>query len=138
MRDITDLVGPYVAMWNESDPDARRTAIADLWSEDAIHRLDPPAELRQTAAKLGFGQPTLELRGHEALFERVTRSHEEFVAPGAFVFRSRDNAARVEDVVKFNWEMVCTNGGEVAGVGLEVLVVGDDGRILAHYQFVES
>jgi hypothetical protein len=36
----------------------------------------------------------------------VTRSYQDFVAPGEFSFRRRDNAARLDDVVKFNWEMV--------------------------------
>jgi hypothetical protein len=50
---------------------------------------------------------------------------------------ARDNAARVGDAVKFNWEMVSTSG-EVAGVGLEFLVLDADGRIRLDYQFIES
>jgi len=41
-------------------------------------------------------------------------------------------------VVKFNWEMVPADGGETAAVGLEILVLGPDGRIEADYQFIES
>lgn len=66
----------------------------------------------------------------------MTRSYEQFIAPGEFVFRARDNAARLDDVVKFSWEMVRTNDGEVSGVGLEVLVLDDD-RIRVDYQFIE-
>jgi hypothetical protein len=68
----------------------------------------------------------------------VTRSYEDFVAPGEFSFRPRDNAARLDDVVKFNWEMVRTSDGEVAAVGLEVLVLDDDGRIRIDHQFIEA
>jgi hypothetical protein len=53
------------------------------------------------------------------------------------VFRSRDNAARLRNVVKFNWEMVASSTGAVAGVGLDVLVLDDDGRITTDFQFVE-
>jgi hypothetical protein len=67
----------------------------------------------------------------------VTRSYEEFIASGEFVFRARDNADRLGNVVKFNWEMVPTSGGEVAGVGLEILIL-DDGRIRIDYQFIEA
>jgi hypothetical protein len=45
---------------------------------------------------------------------------------------------RLHDVVKFNWEMVPRGGGAVAGVGLEVLVLDDDGRIRIDYQFIEQ
>ncbi len=50
---------------------------------------------------------------------------------GVHSFRARDNAARLDEVVKFNWEMVRTSDGEVAGVGLKILVLDDDGRIHA-------
>jgi hypothetical protein len=53
------------------------------------------------------------------------------------MFRARDNAAGMDDVVKFNWEMVRISDGEVAGVGLEILVLDDDGRIRIDYQFIE-
>jgi hypothetical protein len=67
----------------------------------------------------------------------VTRAYEEFVAPGTFTFSSRRNADRLHDVVKFTWEMV-SRDGEVAGVGLEILVLDQDGRIRTDYQFVEG
>jgi hypothetical protein len=41
-------------------------------------------------------------------------------------------------VVKFNWEMVPAGGGEAAAIGLEILILGPDGRIEADYQFIES
>ncbi len=41
-------------------------------------------------------------------------------------------------MVKFNWEMIPADGGEVAGAGLEVLVLDKDGRIKTDYQFIES
>jgi hypothetical protein len=51
--------------------------------------------------------------------------------------RPRQNAKRLDDVVTFNWEMVTTADGEVAGVGLD-FVLGADGRIRIDYQFIES
>jgi hypothetical protein len=81
--------------------------------------------------------PTLEARGHDELGVRVTRSYEEFIAFREFVFRVRDNADRRGNIVKFDWEMVPTSGGEVAGVGLEILIP-DDGRIRIDYQSIEA
>lgn len=34
--------------------------------------------------------------------------------------------------------MVARDGGEVAGVGLEILMLGPDGRIVGDYQFIEG
>ena len=39
--------------------------------------------------------------------------------------------------MKFGWEMVRREDGEVAGVGLEVVFLADDGRIREDYQFIE-
>jgi hypothetical protein len=136
--DLHNLTDRYVAVWNEPDAVLRRAAVRELWSADAVHVLQPPKEIVQTAEGLGFDRLVLEARGHRALEFRVTRAHEEFVAPGTFVFRSRGNADRLHDVVKFHWEMVPRDGAEVVGVGLEILVLGPDGRIVSDYQFIEG
>ncbi|MCX0243501.1 hypothetical protein [Streptomyces drozdowiczii] len=136
--DVHELTDRYVAVWNEPDAERRRAAVRELWSADAVHVLRPPQEIREAAEGLGFDRLLLEACGHEALDVRVTRAHEEFVAPGTFVFRSRGNADRLHDVVKFTWEMAPRDGGEAAGVGLEVLVLGPDGRIVSDYQFIEG
>jgi hypothetical protein len=138
MGNSNDLADHYVALWNEPDPDRRRQLIAELWAVDGAQILQPPQEIREIAARPGIGlTATLEARGHAALEVRATSAYEAFIAPGAFRFRRRDNVERLADVVKFNWEMVSTDG-EVAGVGLEFLVLGPDGRIHRDYQFIES
>jgi hypothetical protein len=136
--DVHELVNRYVAVWNESDADLRRAAIRELWAEDGAHILQPPQEILHVAAGLGFTSTTLQARGHEALEIRVTRGYQQFVAPGEFTFMPQDNAACLGNVVKFNWEMVPTGGGEAAGAGLEILVLGEDGRIKTDYQFIEG
>ncbi len=136
MSDLQELTDRYVAVWNEPDGDRRRKLLRELWTEDGVQILQPPREIREASAALGM-TATLEARGHVALEARVTRSYEDFVAPGEFVFRPRDNVARLNEIVKFNWEMVRTAGDEVAAVGLEILVLGDDGRIRIDYQFIE-
>ena len=136
--DVKDLTSRYVAAWNEPDPARRRQAIRELWAEDGIHVLQPPAEFRQAAAGLGFTSAALEARGHDELEVRVSRAYQDFVAPGEFAFRSRDNAGALHNVVTFGWEMVPAGGGEAAAAGLEILILGPDGRIEADYQFIEA
>jgi hypothetical protein len=111
---LEDLIQRYVALWNEPDPDRRRAAIRELWTAEAVHVLQPPADLRATAAAIGFDRPVLEARGHEALERRVARAHDEFVAPGTFTFRYRGDGERLHNVVKFRWEMVSTAGHDAA------------------------
>jgi hypothetical protein len=80
--DPQELVGRYVAVWNQPDAEVRRKAIHELWAEDGAHILQPSQEIRKAAAGLGFAAAVLEARGHDALEVRVTRSYEEFVAQG--------------------------------------------------------
>lgn len=136
--DLKSLVDRYVAVWGESDAVRRRDAIRELWTDDAVHVLKPPEEMRAAGAALGFDGFVLEARGHGALEARVARAYEEFVASGTYVFRALGEADRLRDVVKFRWEMVPRAGGDAAGTGLEVLLVGADGRITHDYQFIEA
>ena len=136
--DPRELVDRYVAVWNEPDAELRRKAIHELWTQDGAHIVQPPREIRTAATGLGFTSTTLEAHGHHELEVRVTRAYQEFVAPGEFTFKPRDNADRLHNVVKFNWEMVPTSGGEAAGAGLEILILGEDGRIKTDYQFIEG
>jgi hypothetical protein len=134
MNNAADLADRYVAVWNEPDTDRRRAAVHALWSDDAVHTLVPPQEMRDRAAELGV-TVDLEARGHDALQERVAKSHDEFVARGGYVFRPAGEAARLRDLVKVRWEMV--QGDAVAASGLQILLLDDDGRIRLDYQFVE-
>ncbi len=135
---LTDLAERYVAVWSEPDAERRRAAIRELWAADAIHVLQPPQEMRKAAEELGFDGPVLEARGYDALELRVTRTYEQFVAPGTAAFRSCRDVDRLHNVVKFHWEAVPPDGGDVIGVGLEILVLDADGRIVSDYQFIEQ
>jgi hypothetical protein len=103
------LVNRYIAIWNERDAERRRTTFRQLWTDEAIHVFQPPQEALEPAAALDV-TAIFQARGHTALEARVARTYEEFVAPGQFSFRLRDQASRLGEVVKFNWEMVATDG----------------------------
>jgi len=139
--DPTPIIDRYVAMWNEPDPQARDRTIGELWSRDCVHVLQAPQEMRDAARAIGFPRMTLDVRGHDELSFRVGRAQHEFVAEGGYRFRSRGDGARLGSIVKFHWEMVPAGGDggeEIAAVGLDVLELDADGRILTDYQFIEA
>ena len=135
VNDPHALAERYTAVWMEPDRDRRRKAIARLWSEDAIHVLQPTQEVYAAAAERAVN-PTWQVRGHDELDARVTFAYEDFVASGQMSFRLRDGAKRLGDVVTWRWEGV-SPGGEVLGAGLEFVIHATDGRIASDYQFVE-
>jgi hypothetical protein len=112
--------------------------IAELWTEDGSQILQPPQEMREIAASPGIGlAATLEARGHSELQARATTSYEHWVGSQGLRFRTRDDAQRLGDVVKFHWEAVAEDGS-TAAVGLNVLVLVADGRIQRNYTFVDG
>jgi hypothetical protein len=125
----------YNSAWMEPDAERRRKAIADVWSEDAIHVLQPTQEGYAAAAERAVN-PTWQVRGHDELEARVTKAYEDFVASGQMSFRPLDGAKRLGDVVTWRWEGVSPEG-EVLGTGLEFVILAADGRIATDYQFVE-
>jgi hypothetical protein len=113
------LAERYIAIWNEPDADARRAAVAALWTSDGatLHRL-------------------IEARGYSALEARVAGAYEKWVRDKGYVFRPRGNAVAHHDMVKFNWEMGPPTGGEIVSVGLDYCLLETDGRIRCAYQFI--
>ena len=53
-RSAAELAEKYLALWNEPDADRRRRMIAELWTEDGRHILQPPQEIRAIAARPGL------------------------------------------------------------------------------------
>ncbi|MDP9607486.1 nuclear transport factor 2 family protein [Variovorax sp. NFACC27] len=116
---FAELADRYVAVWNEPDTDARSAAIASLWVPDGEHYVR-----------------TLQAKGHEALQQRVTGSHEKNVRDAGFRFVRAGDAQFLHDAVMFHWHMVPAAGGPVTALGLEFLVLAEDGRIAMDYQFI--
>jgi hypothetical protein len=135
--DPESLSDSYVGLWNEADAEARRERIAELWAKDGYQVVEPPQDVRDAAATLGM-TAALEARGHEALEARVTRAYEDFVDRGGYEFRAHGTPKRLGNIVRLKWEMIPVSGGPVAGAGLDILVLDDDGHIQADYQFVET
>lgn len=113
------LVDRYIALWNEPDADRRRRTVSELWKEGGLY-----VSARD------------ESRGHEKIAAAVGEAHEQFVGRG-YVFRSSENVVGHHGTVRFNWEMVPAGGGEVEAIGFDFFVLGDDGRIVADYQYID-
>ena len=136
MTDTHAFAENYVALWNEPDADRRRRMIAELWTEDGRHILQPPQEIREIAAQPGIGLTAiLEARGHEEIEARTASAYEHWVGSEGLSFRGRDDADRLGDVLKLHWEAVAQDGTLFA-VGLSFLVLAADGRIERDYTFV--
>lgn len=116
--DIEQFADRYMAVWNEADAELRYKSITELWGEDGA---------QFTRAR--------EVHGHQALFERISTNYETFVKTRGFLFRLSGEVIAHHQAVKLSWEMVPTNGDEVAGVGVIFLLLRDDGRIHLDYQF---
>ena len=131
-----ELADRYVALWNEPDADRRRRTIAELWTQDARHFVQPPQQIRAIAAQPGIGLTAiLEARGREEIEARVASACEHWVGVEGLSFRRRDDADRLGDVVKFHWEAVAKDG-TVFAVGLNFLILAADGRIERDYTFI--
>ena len=99
-RSAAELAEKYLALWNEPDADRRRRMIAELWTEDGRHILQPPQEIRGIAAQPGIGLTAiLEARGYEEIEARAASAYEHWVGSEGLSFRGRDDAERLGDVV---------------------------------------
>jgi SnoaL-like domain len=119
-QQLDTFIDQYVSMWHEPDPARRRQIVDALWAEDAENYTR-----------------NLSVRGRDEIIERVARAHEEWVASKGFVFRPAGNTDAHHNVVKFFWEMLAKAGGPIEARGLDIFVLGDDGRIRTLYQFSE-
>jgi hypothetical protein len=110
--------------------------IAELWTPDGRHILQPPQEIRAIAARPGLAiTAILEARGHEEIEARAASAYEHWVGSEGLRFQGAADAERLADVVTFHWEALAKDG-EVIAVGLVVLVVAADGRIERDYTFI--
>src|SRR3954470_13860190 len=99
------LADRYIALWNEPDADRRRGMIAELWTQDGRHILQPPQEIRSIAAQPGIGLTAiLEARGHEQIEARAASAYEHWVGSEGLSFRGRDDAERLGGGLKVHRE----------------------------------
>lgn len=115
------IVDRYVAMWNEPDPDLRRTRIEQLFTPDAEY--------------LMFSREPLV--GYDAIAGQIDFAHELYFEQG-FMFKSSNNAEGHHNLVKFNWVLVSAETGDLESHGFDLFLLADDERISKDYQFLSK
>ena len=117
--DAAKLVESYLDTWNETDPDARRSAVASVWAEDAR-----------------YVDPLTSVSGHDQISDLIAGVQQQ--APG-HVFRLVDDQVDSHhNVVRFSWELVPASGGESLAIGFDVAVTEEDGRIGSVVGFLDK
>jgi hypothetical protein len=117
MADITTVVEAYIAMWNETRPEARREIVGRAFSDDGTY-LDP----------LMAGE------GRAGIDAMLAGAQEQF--PGVR-FELVSGPEQHHDRVRFTWRMLGGDGsGEVAR-GVDFATLADDGRLRNVTGFLE-
>jgi SnoaL-like domain len=118
MTEAPDLVRRYLAAWNETDPDTRRTAIESVWAADGRY-VDPLAAVE----------------GHDQISALIDAAQQQM--PG-HVFRLLDGVDAHHNVARFWWELVSVDEGRAIAEGFDVAVLDDDGRIESVVGFLDK
>src|SRR3954470_24329670 len=104
---IPTVVDTYLAAWNETDADRRRSLVGSAWTEDGTY-LDPlmsGAGVEEIAAMIGAAQA--QFPGHRFALSAGPDAH--------------------NDVVRFSWSLTAGNGPVASGQ--DFAVVASDGRL---------
>ena len=117
MTTFDAIVTHYLAVWNETDPAARRKAIDELFSPD-VRYLDPIAAVE----------------GRDALDGLIGAVHQQF--PG-FEFRPFGTVDAHHDQGRFGWELG-PPGVEAPVIGFDVAELDGDGRIRLVLGFLDK
>jgi hypothetical protein len=112
----TSLAERYIAAWNETDPAARRRAVAGVFAEDAR-----------------YVDPLVEAEGRDAVAATIAAVQQQF--PG-FVFTPFGPLDAHHDVARFGWGLG-PDGSEPVVVGFDVVTTGPDGRIRSVAGFLD-
>ena len=110
------LAQRYIALWNETDPAARRRGVEELWSDDAR-----------------YVDPLVDVSGREALVATIAAVQGQF--PG-FTFRLSGTVDGHHGQARFGWELG-PEGGEAPIVGFDVAVTDAAGQIRRVHGFLD-
>jgi len=116
MNDFDTVVRRYLAAWNETDPDRRRAAVAEVFAAD-VRYVDPLAAVE----------------GHAALDGLIGAVQTRF--PG-LVFTPGGPADAHHEQARFTWHLGPA-GQDPIVVGFDVAELGPDGRIRTVLGFLD-
>ena len=110
MTDHSDLIDRYIAAWNETDAERRKTLVAATFATDATY-LDP----------------VMQGDGHAGINEMIAGVQARF--PG-HQFRRSGKVDAHHDHLRFCWELA-PEGGEALVKGTDFAVLAGDARLVA-------
>ena len=117
MTDFDDLAQRYIAAWNETDPDARASAVAALYAADAR-----------------YTDPLVDARGREAIAATIGAVQQQF--PG-FAFRLAGPVDAHHDQARFSWELGPAGAPDAPIAGFDVAVRDGEGRLSTVLGFLD-
>jgi len=117
MADVTTVVDAYIAMWNETDAEARRAIVAEAFGADGAY-LDP--------LMAGEGQDGIDamVAGAQAQYPSVR-------------FELTSGPDHHHDRVRFAWRMVGSGGAGELARGVDFATLAEDGRLRSVTGFLE-
>lgn len=118
--DIDGLLDRYQAVWGEADADKRRELVAAMWAPDGR-----------------YYSHDHEFVGHEGIETAVTQNYEGFISQG-FTFKVGEEVIAHHGTARVTWDLIQDESGAVVGVGEQILLLADDGRIAVEYQYMPS
>jgi hypothetical protein len=116
MSDFPVLAQRYIAAWNETDEQARRRAVEELYTDDAR-----------------YVDPLVEASGRDQIAATIGAVQQQF--PG-FVFRLAGPVDGHHDQARFGWELGPA-GADAPIAGFDVAVTDGNGRIRTVLGFLD-
>ena len=116
MMDFETLAAHYISAWNETDPQRRREAVAQLWAADGR-----------------YVDPMVAAVGHDAIDATIAAVQQQF--PG-FRFRLLGPVDGHHDQARFGWELG-PDGSDAPIGGFDVIERDGDGRLGAVLGFLD-
>jgi hypothetical protein len=114
---MTDLAERYLACWNETDAETRRTLIERTWHQDAV-----------------YTDPVADAHGIDAIDATIAAVQNQF--PG-FVFTQVGDVDAHHQQARFQWGLGPA-GAEPVVIGFDVVVTGEDGAIRLVLGFLDK
>jgi SnoaL-like protein len=114
---VQDIIEQYLNCWNETDPEARRKLIEQVWAVGAT-----------------YTDPLAEVSGRAAIDATIAAVQGQF--PG-FVFTLAGPVDAHHRQARFTWNLAPA-GAEPVVVGSDVALTDPDGRITAVYGFLDQ
>ncbi|HEY2203861.1 MAG TPA: nuclear transport factor 2 family protein [Pseudonocardia sp.] len=113
----TALAERYIALWNETDADARRAGIDALYTADAR-----------------YADPLVDARGRDEIDATVAGAQRQFAG---LAFSLAGPVDSHHDTARFQWHLGAPGADEPLVVGFDVVTVAD-GRLRQVYGFLDK